>query len=477
MLTTPAQGTTEVSRVIAEFVVGLEASGIPPGAVVVAERGVLDYFTVAIAGSTAPGISGLVKYAERTYAEGRSTLLASGGKRAAEAAALVNSATGHVLDFDDMHEALGGHPTVAVLPAALAVGEEHALGHRNIIDAYILGVEVAARLGRCLNPTHYERGWHPTATLGIFGAAAAAARLLRLDVATTQTALGIAASMAAGIKGNFGTFMKPGQVARAAANGTAAAYLAAGGITASPHALEGVQSFSEVFNGAAQGVIDWSPMSTFGKTWLIADPGLVFKLYPCCGSTHAPIDAMLTLVREHELEHSSIEAIDVLLHPRRLPHINRPNPASGLEAKFSLQYAVAVAATGRPPGMADFVDGALADDIVRSLRGKVRLGELPEQDQILIPGQKDCFATVVSVRARGRTYSQRALAPQGFDPAVPITTGQLEAKFHAAVPAAVGQEQSVALLATIHSWLGGGCELRVLMESIADAINAARQVD
>ncbi len=477
MLTTPARGTRDISRVMAEFIVGLKAGEIPSDAVAVAERGTVDYFTVAIAGSTEPGMTALVKYVDRIYAGGKSTLLLSGGKKAAEAAAMVNAAAGHVLDFDDMHEPLGGHPTVAVLPAALAVGEEDALDYQDVVDAYVVGVEVAGRLGRCLNPTHYERGWHPTATLGIFGAAAAAARLLRLDVATTQTALGIAASMAAGIKGNFGTFMKSGQVARAASNGTAAAYLAAAGISASPHALAGAQSFSEVFNGQEQGEIDWSPMSTFGQTWLIVDPGLVFKLYPCCGSTHAPIDAMLSVARENEIEPSSIEAIDVLLHPRRLPHINRPNPTSGLEAKFSLQYAVAVAATGRPPGMADFVDHALGDDVVRSLLGKVRVGELPERDQVLIPGQKDCFATVVSVKAHGKTYSQRVLAPQGFDPQTPITTEQVERKFQATVPGVVGQQQSAALLATIQSWLDGECELRFLMENIAAAINAPRPVE
>ncbi len=127
--------------------------------------------------------------------------------------------------------------------------------------------------------------------------------------------------------------------------------------------------------------------------------------------------------------------------------------------------------------MADFVDHALGDDVVRSLLGKVRVGELPERDQVLIPGQKDCFATVVSVKAHGKTYSQRVLAPQGFDPQTPITTEQVERKFQATVPGVVGQQQSAALLATIQSWLDGECELRFLMENIAAAINAPRPVE
>jgi len=162
----------------------------------------------------------------------------------------------------------------------LAVGEEDALDYHNIVDAYIVGVEVAGRWAGVSTPTHYERGWHPTATLGIFGAAAAAARLLRLDVATTQTALGIAASMAAGIKGNFGTFMKSGQVARAASNGTAAAYLA--------------QWYKRVSARSRRSSIILRGLPTarsrrdrlvanvhVRQTWFIVDPGLVFKLYPC----------------------------------------------------------------------------------------------------------------------------------------------------------------------------------------------------
>src|SRR5258706_2877969 len=146
MLTTPARGTRDISRVMAEFIVGLKAGEIPSDAVAVAERGTVDYFTVAIAGSTEPGMTALVKYVDRVYAGGKSTLLLTGAKKAAEAAAMVNGAAGHVLDFDDMHEPLGGHPTVAVLPAALAVGEEDALDYQDVVDAYVVGVQVARRL-------------------------------------------------------------------------------------------------------------------------------------------------------------------------------------------------------------------------------------------------------------------------------------------------------------------------------------------
>ncbi|MGH3625915.1 MAG: MmgE/PrpD family protein, partial [Sciscionella sp.] len=216
-------------RRLAGFSATLGVSDIPGEVLAAAERGVLDLLGVAMAGAVQPDMAALRRYVSQTYACGKATALGLASPMTAEAAAYVNAAAGHVLDFDDCNDALGGHPTVVVLPSVLALAEETGASAREVLAAYVVGVEVEGAIGRCLNLTHYERGWHPTATLGLFGATAAAARILGADVPTTTRAMAIAASMASGIKGNFGTFMKPGQVGAAAAKGVAAARLAIAG--------------------------------------------------------------------------------------------------------------------------------------------------------------------------------------------------------------------------------------------------------
>ena len=317
---------------LADFAVGLDPACVPAGVRALPLRGVMDMIGVTLAGIVQPQMAPLLGYVSRTYAPGDCTALGIPTRMTAEAAAYVNGAAAHVLDFDDCGDALGGHPTVPVLPAVLAVAEETRTPSEDALTAYVVGVEVENAIGLCLNYRHYERGWHPTATLGIFGAAAASARLLGADRETAQRALAIAASMSSGIKGNFGTFMKAGQVGAATSKGIAAARLAAGGVTANRDVFSGQHSFPKVFNGDE--TVDWSSLAELGSRWTMESPGLVFKLHPCCGSTHAAIDAALGMRFDGEIDPATTESIDIYLHPRRLPHIDRPYPRTGLAAKF-----------------------------------------------------------------------------------------------------------------------------------------------
>jgi len=244
-----------------------------------------------------------------------------------------------------------------------------------IVCAYAVGVETMCALGRCLNHTHYERGWHPTATLGIFGAAAAAARLMWLSEEATVRALSICASFASGLTGNFGTVMKPFQVGFAAAKGVQAADLAELGTTASPAIMNGPGSFAGAFNAAV--APDWSRLSDLDSTWELVVPGLVFKLYPYCGSTHAAIEAAreLTAGGAPRPSASEIEAIDIWMHPRRLPHTDNPFPVTPAQARFSVQYATAVTLARGDVSAADFAPDAIADLPVRRLLERTRVGE------------------------------------------------------------------------------------------------------
>ena len=368
-----AAGATSVDNpleTIARFVVDLAGDSVPGGALRAAARAAVDYLGVAVAGAADPQVRSLAAYARETYSDGRATLIGTDERLTAEAAAYVNGAAGHLLDFDDYNEVFGGHPTAVVLPAALALAEVSGRTTREALEAYVIGVEVAIALGRCLNYVHYERGWHPTATLGIFGATAASCRLLHLDVPSTQRALAVAASFASGIKGNFGSFVKPLQVGFAASKGIQATRLASIGVTANSDVFRGEQSFPAVFNNAG-GQIDWSPLARLGQQFDIVESGLIVKLYPCCGSTHGAIDAMLDLRVRDRIEPDAIARIEVFEHPRRLGHTNRPDPVTGLQAKFSVQYVVARAALSGRVEMRDFEPDRIHEAGVLAMLAKV----------------------------------------------------------------------------------------------------------
>jgi 2-methylcitrate dehydratase PrpD len=218
---------------------------------------------------------------------------------------------------------------------------------------------------------HYERGWHPTSTLGVFAVAAACSRLLQLPAAQTETALALSTSLAAGIKANFGTMTKPLHVGQCARGGLMAALLARKGFTANPDAFEHKQGFFNVFNGP--GTFDVSRvLDGWGDPFDIVAPGACYKQYPSCASTHPAVDAALTLVRDHgPFDARAIARVDSWTSAPRLAHTNRPDPGSALEAKFSVQYCVARALLNGRLAFEHFDGEAYRDPAVRALLPRV----------------------------------------------------------------------------------------------------------
>ncbi|MDD9208005.1 MmgE/PrpD family protein [Georgenia sp. 10Sc9-8] len=409
-------------EVLGHWVAGTDSSRIPVEVVEVAKRAILDCVGVTIAGSRTPIAELLDGYAAHA-GEGPCTVITRLGRVHPEAAAFVNGAQGHALDFDDCTGSLGGHPSVAVLPAALAMAEQQRVTGRELLTAYVIGFEVAAKLGRAVNFEHYDRGWHPTATLGVFGAAAAAAKLLRLDARTTATALSIAASTAAGMKANFGTATKPMQAGRAAQNGIFAARLASLGADANTGAFEHEQGFGNLFNGA--GRFDGErAVSAIENPWDLLDPGLIIKRYPCCASTHGAADAAVQL-HERLPSTSSVEAVHVWTHPRRLRHTDRPSVHTGFEAKFSVQYVVARALHAGHVGLADFSPEALAEPAVASLMSRTHAAPMPEERWGV-----DHFPAEVEVALTdGNRLQARVERPRGNGPHDALTDDELRRKF------------------------------------------------
>src|SRR5690242_10679109 len=336
----------------------LRFEDLPPQAVHWAKVGILDTIGVTVAGSTEPA----ARILEKAIASsgGASLVFGTAERTGALDAALINGTAAHALDFDDCNNTLGGHPSAPILPALFALADERPTDGRTFIAAYVAGFETECKLALGVNFHHYTKGWHATATLGVHGAAAAACHLLGLDAGRTATALAIASSLASGIKANFGTMTKPLHVGHCARNGVMAAMLARAGMTASHDVFEHRQGFFNVFNGADNYDAD-AVLRHWAEPLDIITPGIAIKSYPCCGSTHPAIDAMLDLVRAHRLTPENVAHVVSWTHPRRLAHTNRPSLRSALDAKFSVQYCLARALVDGQVVLSHFNDDAYLD--------------------------------------------------------------------------------------------------------------------
>ena len=338
----------------------------------------IDTIACALAGMAEEAPHILLTIPGVAESSGPATIWATDRKTSVLDAALVNGTASHALDYDDVSGVMGGHPSAMLVPSMMALGESIGASGRELMLAYVVGYEAECRIARGVHFHHYDKGWHPTATIGIFGTVAAASRLLRLTVEQTAVALALAASFASGLKANFGTMTKPLHVGHASRNGLFAAFMARGGYTANPDVFEHKQGFLDVFNGP--GTYDVNRMLT---NWYspyecegIGEPGL--KPYPCCGSTHASVNRMIALSREYDLHANDIETIEVLPHLRRLPHTDNPDPHSPLEAKFSIQYCVARALTDRAVRLDHFENGAENDPGTRALMPKIHARPHPD---------------------------------------------------------------------------------------------------
>ena len=340
-------------------------------------------------------------------------------------AASINGTAAHALDYDDCSDTLGGHPSAPILPALFALAETQPTNGRDFITAYIAGWETETRIARGVNFHHYEKGWHPTATLGVFGAAAACAKLLGLTVEQTARALALAATFSSGLKANFGTMTKPLHVGQSARNGLYAALLAAEGFTSSTDAIEHRQGFLRVFNG--DGNFNAEPIvAEWGAPWDIVDPGLAIKQYPCCGSTHPAIDAMLMLVRENGLTPGNVGKIESQTHPRRFAHTNRPDPRGALDAKFSVQYCLARALVSRQVLIEHFEDGSYDQPDVRAVLARVSSSAWPDRPMDL---SEHFGADVTVTLTDGRVLMQSVPRPLGRGPTTPLPPALLRGKF------------------------------------------------
>jgi 2-methylcitrate dehydratase PrpD len=342
---------------LGRFVAELSLRQIPPEGCAIARTGIADCFGVLIAGSRDPEIALVDRELGTSDGTALASLIPSGARRSVETAALVNGVAAHVLDYDDV--SLDGHPSAVLVPAILAQGEASGSSGAEMLAAYVAGFEVWAELlTRQPIPLH-RKGWHPSAVLGPVAAAAACAKLRGLDAEGAATAMAIAASMSAGVVANFGSMTKSFQVGRAGQSGVIAARLAQAGFTASPDALEHPAGLLMALSVDGKAALD-RPFVAAEKEWHIVGHGLSIKRYPICYATHRSIDAALDLVARHNLAPGQIERIHVSTGKTQMLMLRNARPQSGLEAKFSMQFAMAAALVARNVGLRE-----LTDDFVR----------------------------------------------------------------------------------------------------------------
>lgn len=310
-------------------------------------------------------------------APGCSLLLGTEERINALDAGMLNGVAAHALDFDDGNSLMAGHPSTMLVPAVLALGEELGCPASKVLAGYVAGYEVIVRLSRGINMHHYEKGWHPTATIGVFGVAAAAARMLDLDPARTATALGIACSMASGVKANFGTMVKSLHIGHGIRDGLLCAKLAAGGFTSNARAFEAPQGFLSNFNGAGNFDID-AILDGLDNELEVNRETNKIKLFACCASTHAAIDAALALRAAHAIETQHIDRVTLVLHPRRIPHTDRPHLQEALSGKFSQQYLIARSLIDGAVTLRHFEGDAHLDSTVLALMRRVEVHPAPD---------------------------------------------------------------------------------------------------
>jgi 2-methylcitrate dehydratase PrpD len=345
-------------------------------------------------------------------------------------AALIYGTAAHALDYDDNFHPMAGHATAVLVPAIFSVAESKGASGAAVLDAYIVGLEALALVGNGVNLVHYERGWHSTSTLGPFGAAAACARLLGLDARGVTAALSLAFSMASGSKLQFGTMAKPMHAGLAAQHGVMAATLAARGVRGTAEPLEGHWGFRELFAGA--GSPGYRPRD-IGRPLAIARYGLKAKIHPCCASVHTAVDALIFLRTEHQFTAGDVESIEVLVNQVSYDNLRYPDPKTDTEARFSMQWAMALALLQGRLGLADFTPVALKRRELRAWLPRIRMRHTRagQAHPSLENGREPALTTVLL--KNGKKLARYAQRPKGTLQ-IPLSAAELDAKFEDCAP-------------------------------------------
>jgi 2-methylcitrate dehydratase PrpD len=424
---------TQVTRAAVAFIDGVRFADIPVEALRIGRRCLLDGLGLFVAGAGEETVQILEAEAHSQGGRADALLLGEGElKVPAPLAARVLATAGHAHDWDDTQVSndpnhnygLLTHPTIPPLTAALVMAQKlEDVSGEDFMLAFLAGFEVECKLAEWISPQHYKRGFHSSGTVGTFGACAAACKLAGYDADTTARALGIAASMASGIRVNFGTMTKPLHVGRAAENGVTAALLAERGFTADPDAIDGPWGFAQVVgHGLDPRKIDQG----FGRTWSIVDPGVSIKPYPSGILTHQSMDAMLKLVQDHAIAPEQVDRIVFHAGSNILDPIRYPIAKNHLQAKFSMAALLAMMVLARRAGPQEFTDDFVAADAMQDMQRRIET----RLDPAIEAQGTDLIRSRIELTTRdGRTFEQWADERYRGGPLNPMSDAELEDKF------------------------------------------------
>jgi 2-methylcitrate dehydratase PrpD len=421
-----------VTDAVVRFIRTASLQGMPADVVGWGKQCLVDGFGVVLAGSTVRGSEIVREFVKASSGKSEATAIGAGSFKASAAhAALINAKSGHAMDYDDTQLSttpdrtfgLLTHPTVPALAAALAVAERQRASGAKFLEAFLVGFEVECKIAEAMDPHHYERGFHTTGTVGTFGAAAAAAKLMNLDDAELHHLLAITGSLSSGIRVNFGSMTKPLHAARAAENGVVAAELASRGFTGGDEGIDGRWGFFQVFAG---GVDLDRIVPVLGKPYTIVNPGVSFKPYPCGSLSHPSLDAMLKLVTDHDVKPQQVKAMRLRAGSNILEPLRYKNARNELEAKFSVPFLLSCILLRRRAGVREFTDEFVASAPVQEMMARVTT----VHDARIEALGFDKIRSVVEVDLTdGRTLVQASDDRYRGGPDKPFTREELHAKF------------------------------------------------
>jgi 2-methylcitrate dehydratase PrpD len=414
----------DITRQTADFVASLKPSDLSDRCREAARTGIIDCVGVMIAGAAEQPVRIVSAMVATSTQNDGAPEVPSGRNLASSDAAFVNGVAAHVLDYDDV--ALAGHPSAVLVPAILAEGWSLDSRGTDALAAYVAGYEVWAQVA-ALEPGHFhERGFHPTAVMGALATAAACARLRKLDSTRTAHAIAIAASLASGLVANFGTMTKSLHAGRTAQSGVLAARLADQGFTASLDVLEHQTGFLRAHSPSGTPDIENGTID-IGKNWRLAELGINVKRYPTCYATHRSIDAMLGLVSQHKLKPDDVQEIRVHTGVTQKLMLRNNNPQTGLEAKFSMEFAMASALIAGRVSLSELTDEFVSRPEVGATFAKVRC---TTTDEIMPGDQPFAPADQVSVvLASGQVLAHAPVVHAKGSWQQPLSREELKDKF------------------------------------------------
>jgi 2-methylcitrate dehydratase PrpD len=408
---------------IAEFVIETRTADVPADVLDASRDAVVDTLGVAIVGSTEEVGEIALRYVRDMGARKEATIWGTHVSTSVAEAAFVNGIFGHALDFDDVQPSLQGHPSTTMVPAGIAAGEAVGATGRDLLAAYAVGLELGGLMGQAYGRGHYLKGWHATATSGIFASTAVAGRLLGLNVGQFRNALGLAASQASGMLRNFGTMTKPFHAGHAARCAVQSAVLARAGFTADTSIFDGADGYFSTYATADGAPLD-KLIDQLGKPWEALDPGIGYKRWPCCYCNHRSIGALLMMIKEHNIRSQDVQAVEIGFPPGSDTALVSTNPKTGLEGKFSIEYVATATLLDGKLGIDTFTDVMVNRPEVRAF--------LPKVTRYRIDDPKTYSGTVgyndVMVRTTKGEYKLRMDKAPG-SPAWPMTAAERDEKF------------------------------------------------